>query len=260
MGAVGDAGCFGAAEQAEGTKCTFPVLRESVALLRWGQERSRDASRPQREPSVEGFSSENKAFLSSSELLPWSKMSRGVQTATCLADTQVGPMLGSLFSPLWWRSGFILEWEPPSHDTSTCDGRGWAGLVIPCPVILNAWEQYSFFSVVFTLPLLQIPFLSYAIRIFPSLCPPACLGCPSEGHGLPNVVQAETKQADGLHSLSPPLSRPCTELRGMCRWTVNDSGAHPAPPAATSWVVSGFRGLGLETGPLAIQLKQVRSS
>ena len=42
MGAEGDAGRFGAAQQAEGAECIFPVLRESTVLLRWGQERSRN--------------------------------------------------------------------------------------------------------------------------------------------------------------------------------------------------------------------------
>lgn len=115
VGAVGDAGCFGAAEQAEGAECIFPVLGESTALLRWGQERSRDSSCPQRgtlgtrDPSGEGCSSGNKAFLSSSDLLPWSELSRDVQTATRLADTHVGPMLGSSSFP--WDGSLGLPWS-----------------------------------------------------------------------------------------------------------------------------------------------------
>lgn len=108
MGAAGNAG-FWCSQTSRGAECIFSVLSESTALLSWCQERARDSSHPQREPSGEGCSSENKAFLSSSDLLLQSELARGVQTATGMADTHKGPVLGS--SSLPWGRGLGLPWS-----------------------------------------------------------------------------------------------------------------------------------------------------
>lgn len=86
VGAAGDAGCFGAAKQREGTECILPVLEESAALLRWGWERSRDSSCPQKEPSGEGCSSTDCPMLFK---LRRSKLT--IYKMVCAASAQPSP-------------------------------------------------------------------------------------------------------------------------------------------------------------------------
>ena len=120
----------------------------------------------------------------------------------------MGPFLGS--SSLPCGGGLGLPWMGTSKP-----------LVVPCSVILNVWEQYSF-SADFTLSLLQIPFLNYSIRNPPASDLPACPGGPSEDTGQ----QRRAHAAQGCSK--PRRSKP------MIYQTVCTASAHPSPCHAQS--------------------------
>lgn len=65
-------------------------------------------------------------------------------------------------------------------------------VVVPRSIILNVWEQYSFFSADFTLPFLQILFLNYLIRNLPASA--QAVHQRTWGTGCPVLFMAETKQ------------------------------------------------------------------